>query len=156
MPDSLTTITGNVTRDPEMKYTSSGQARAVIGVAVNRRWQNRQTNEWEEQVSFFNVVCWRELAENVAESLHKGDRVVVVGRLEQRSYTPEGSDEKRSVVEIVADEVSVSLRFATASPVRNERKDSQQAPQGRPAASSSNRDPFQDTSSAQYDDSIPF
>lgn len=156
MPDSGTYITGNVTRPVDLKYGQSGRPRAVLGVAVNRRFQRQGEQEWTEETSFFNVIAWGSLAENVAESLHKGDRVVVVGRLEQRSYTPEGSDEKRSVVEIVADEVSVSLRFATAAPVRNERKDSQQAPQGRPAASSSNRDPFQDTSSAQYDDSIPF
>ena len=80
---------------------------------MNRRWQNRQTNEWEEQTSFFNVVCWREMAENVAESIGKGTRVVVTGRLEQRSWETE-KGEKRSVVEIVADEIGPSLRWATA------------------------------------------
>ena len=104
MADNTVTVVGNVTRDPEIRYTPSGQANASFGVAVNRRWQNRQTNEWEERVSFFNVVCWREMAENVAESLGKGSRVVVTGRLEQRSWETENG-EKRSVVEIVADEV---------------------------------------------------
>ena len=59
-------VCGNVTRDPELRFTASGQATATFGVAVNRRWQNRQSSEWEESVSYFNVVCWRELAENVA------------------------------------------------------------------------------------------
>lgn len=121
MPDSTVTIVGNVTRDPEMRYTPSGVAKATFGVAVNRRWQNRQTQEWEEQVSFFNVVCWREQAENVCESVGKGVRVVVTGRLEQRSWETDNGD-KRSTVEIVADEIGPSLRWATASITRNERR----------------------------------
>jgi single-strand DNA-binding protein len=115
------TIIGNVTRDPELRFTASGQATANFGMAVNRRWQNRQTNDWEEAVSFFNVVLWRELAENAAESLHKGTRVIVTGRLEQRSWeTPDG--EKKSVVDIVADEIGPSLRWASAQITRNERR----------------------------------
>ena len=121
MPDSTVTVVGNLTRDPEIRYTAGGAAKASFGMAVSRRWQNRQSNEWEEQTSFFNVVCWREMAENVTESLGKGSRVVVTGRLEQRSWeTPDG--EKRSVVEIVADEIGPSLRWATAQVVRNERR----------------------------------
>jgi single-strand DNA-binding protein len=115
-------LIGNLTRDPELRFTPSGAPVASFGLAVNRRWQNRQTNEWEEQVSFFDVVCWRELAENVAESLTKGTRVMVSGRLDQRSWeTQEG--EKRSKVEVVADEVAPSLRWATAQVTRNERRD---------------------------------
>ena len=115
------TLVGNLTRDPELRFTPSGAANATFGIAVNRRWQNRQTNEWEEAVSFFNVVCWRELADNVAESLQKGMRVIVDGRLEQRSWeTDQG--EKRSVVEVVADEVAPSLRWATAKVERTERR----------------------------------
>ena len=121
MADSTVTIVGNLTRDPEIRYTAGGAAKASFGVAVSRRWQNRQTQEWEEQTSFFNVVCWREMAENVAESLGKGSRVVVTGRLEQRSWETEHG-EKRSVVEIVADEVGPSLRWATATVNRNERR----------------------------------
>ena len=98
--------------------TPWGAAKATFGVAVSRRWQNRQTNEWEEQTSFFNVVCWRRLAENVSESLGKGSRVIVTGRLEQRSWETENG-EKRSVVEIVADEVGPSLRWASAAVTRN-------------------------------------
>ncbi|MGH8985938.1 MAG: single-stranded DNA-binding protein [Acidimicrobiia bacterium] len=115
------TIVGNLTRDPELRYTPSGQANASFGVAVNRRWMNRQTNEWEERVSFFNVVCWREMADNVSESLAKGARVVVTGRLEQRSWETENG-EKRSVVEIVADEIGPSLRWASAEIRKNERR----------------------------------
>lgn len=117
MADNSVTVVGNLTRDPELRFTQTGRARAVLGIAVNRRWMNQQTRDWEEQVSFFNVVCWAELAENAAESLAKGNRVVVTGRLEQRSWeTPD--NETRSVVEIVADEIAPSLRWATAEITR--------------------------------------
>ena len=121
MADSTVTVTGNVTRDPELRFTPSGQPRTTFGVAVSRRWQNRQTNEWEEATSFFNVVAWRELAENIGECFNKGMRVIVTGRLEQRSWeTQEG--EKRSVVEVVADEVGPSIRWATVEVKKNERR----------------------------------
>ena len=96
-----------------MRYTPSGVSKVTFGVAVNRSWRNQQTQEWDEQTSFFNVVAWRQLAENVGASLTKGSRVVVSGRLEQRSWETE-QGEKRSIVEIVADDVAPSLRFATA------------------------------------------
>ncbi|MEY4131701.1 MAG: single-stranded DNA-binding protein [Actinomycetota bacterium] len=115
-------MVGNCTRDPELRFTSSGQAVATFGLAVNRRWQNRQTNEWEEQVSFFDVTCWQQMAENVAESITKGTRVLVTGRLDQRSWETQDGD-KRSKVEIVADEVAPSLRYATAQVSRNERRE---------------------------------
>jgi single-strand DNA-binding protein len=121
MPDSTVTIVGNLTRDPEIRYTTGGAAKASFGVAVSRRWQNRQSQEWEEQTSFFNVVCWREMAENVSESLGKGSRVVVTGRLEQRSYEDRDGN-RRNVVEIIADEVGPSLRFATAQITKNDRR----------------------------------
>ena len=121
MADNTVTVIGNITRDPELRYTANGQANASFGIAVNRRWMNRQTNEWEERTSFFNVVCWREQADNVAESLTKGARVIVTGRLEQRSWETE-NNEKRSVVEIVADEIGPSLRWASAQVSKNERR----------------------------------
>jgi single-strand DNA-binding protein len=121
MADNSITVVGNLTRDPEMRYTATGQSNARLGIAVSRRWQNRQTQEWEERTSFFNVVCWGDMAENVNESLAKGTRVVVNGRLEQRSWETE-QGEKRSVVEIVADEVGPSLRWATAEVKRAERR----------------------------------
>lgn len=120
--DNTVTITGNATREPELRFTPSGQAVANFGVAVNRRWQNRQTQEWEESVSFFDVTCWSTLAENVAESVAKGTRVTVAGRLDQRSWETQEGD-KRSKVEVVADDVAVSLRWATADVMRNERPD---------------------------------
>ena len=120
MSGNSVTIIGNVTRDPELRFTPSGQAVANFGVAVNRKWQNRTTNEWEEATSFFDVVAWAKLGENVSESCPKGTRVVVTGRLDQRSWDTDGGD-RRSKVEIVADEVAPSLRWATATVVKNER-----------------------------------
>ncbi|MHB8293664.1 MAG: single-stranded DNA-binding protein [Acidimicrobiales bacterium] len=115
------TLVGNITRDPDMRFTATGQATASFGLAVNRRWQNRQTQEWEEATSFFDIVCWREMAENVSESLAKGARVLVTGRLEQRSWeTPDG--DKRSKVEVVADEIGPSLRWATAQITKTDRR----------------------------------
>lgn len=121
MADNTITLVGNVTRDPELRFLPNGTANATFGIAVNRRWQNRQTSEWEEKVSFFNVVCWREMAENAAASLGKGTRILVTGRLEQRSYETQDG-EKRSVVEVIADEIGPSLRWAEAQVTRNERR----------------------------------
>jgi single-strand DNA-binding protein len=121
MADSQVTVIGNITREPELRFTPSGQPNAKFGLAVNRRWQNRQSNEWEESTSFFNIVCWGSLAENVAESLPKGARVLVTGRLEQRSWETDNG-EKRSIVEVIADEVGPSLRWATAEVKRNDRR----------------------------------
>ncbi|MGH2929413.1 MAG: single-stranded DNA-binding protein [Solirubrobacteraceae bacterium] len=121
MPDNSVTLVGNVTRDPELRFTNTGQPTASFGLAVNRRWQNRQTQEWEEQTSFIDVVCWREMAENVSESLAKGSRIVVCGRLEQRSWETQDG-EKRSRIEVIADELGPSLRWATAQVVKNERR----------------------------------
>ncbi len=90
-------------------------------MAVNRRWQDRTTQEWQEATSFFDVVCWRDLAENVALSLSKGMRVIVTGRLEQRSWETEEGDH-RLKVEITADEIGPSLLFATADVRRTERR----------------------------------
>jgi len=109
--DSTVTIVGNLTRDPELRFTAGGKGVASFGVAVGRRFQ--QNGEWQEKTSFFNVTAWDTLGENVAASLTKGTRVLVTGRLEQREYeTKEG--EKRNVVEIVADEIGPSLRWARA------------------------------------------
>jgi single-strand DNA-binding protein len=114
---------GNITRDPELRFTPSGQANARLGVAVNRRWQDRGSGEWNEATSFFDVIAWRELAENVNESLKKGARVIVTGRLEQRTWEQEGN--KRSVVEIIADEIAPSLRWATAKVEKTDRRSDQ-------------------------------
>ena len=109
--ENSVTLVGNLTRDPELRYTTTGRGVASFGLAVNRRYQ--QNGEWQEQVSFFNVVAWGDLGENAAASLNKGNRVMVTGRLEQRQYeTREG--EKRNVVEVIADELGPSLRWAQA------------------------------------------
>ncbi|MBP7629533.1 MAG: single-stranded DNA-binding protein [Acidimicrobiales bacterium] len=123
MSDNVVTLVGNVTRTPEIRYTPSGQTVVTFGLAVNRRWQNKTTNEWEEQVSFFDVKCWGQMGENVAESVPRGTRVVVTGRLEQRSWESDAG-EKRSKVEVVADEVAPSLRWATAQVQKIERQGS--------------------------------
>jgi single-strand DNA-binding protein len=118
MADNTVTLVGNLTRDPELRFTGGGRAVASFGIAVNRRYQ--VNGEWQEQTSFFNVVAWGQLGENAAASLTKGARIIVSGRLEQREYqTQQG--EKRTVVEINADEVGPSLRFATAQVERTSR-----------------------------------
>jgi single-strand DNA-binding protein len=121
MADNTITIVGNLTRDPEIRYMANGTAKAELGVAVSRRWQNRQTNEWEERTSFFNVVAWRDMAENISDTLTKGTRVIVNGRLEQRSWDND-QGEKQYRIEIVADEIGPSLRWATAEVKRSERR----------------------------------
>lgn len=117
--DAATTLVGNVTKECELRYTAGGRAVTSFGLAVNRRYM--VNNEWQEEVSFFNVVCWADLAENVAASLDKGNRAIVTGRLAQRTYeTREG--EKRNVVEVVADSIGADLRWATCEVTRTERK----------------------------------
>ena len=112
--NNTVTVVGNVTRDPELRFTPGGAAVANFGLAWNRKGQND-----EEIVSFFDITCWRNLAENVAESITKGSRVIVYGRLDQRSWENQ-EGERRSKVEIVADDVAPSLKWATAEITRNE------------------------------------
>ena len=128
MADSNVTIVGNLTRDPELRFTAGGKGVASFGVAVNRRYQ--VNGEWQEKVSFFNVTAWDSLGENAAASLTKGTRIMVTGRLEQREYETTAG-EKRNVVEIVADELGPSLRWARAEVERTQRT----GPDGTPAAS---------------------
>lgn len=113
--DNTITIVGNLTRDPELRFTPSGAAVANFGVA----WNMKGRDGAEDKVSFFDVTCWRQLAENVSDSLTKGSRVVVYGRLDQRSWENQDG-EKRSKVEIVADDVAPSLKWATVELTRNE------------------------------------
>ena len=121
MTGNTVTITGNLTRDPELRFTPSGQAITSFGIAVNRRWLNRDDNTWEESTSFFDILAWAELAENATQSLARGTRVTVTGRLEQRSWeTPEG--QKRSKVEINASDIATSLAWATAKVTKTERQ----------------------------------
>jgi len=141
MADNAVTVVGNVTRDPELKFLNSGQAALKLSIAVNRRWQNRQTQEWEERVSYFEVVGYGAMAENAANSLTKGARVIVSGRLEQRSWETENGD-KRSIVEINADEIGPSLKWATAVVTRTPRAEgSNFQSSDRPAAAPRSNEP---------------
>ena len=114
------TLVGNLTADPDLRFTPSGAAVANFTVASTPRTFDRQTNEWKDgDAMFLNCSVWRQAAENVAESLTKGMRVVVSGRLKSRSYeTREG--EKRTVFEVDVDEVGPSLRYATAKVTRTQ------------------------------------
>ena len=116
------TVIGTLTADPELRFTASGVALVNISVADNRRYQDRN-GDWQEDTSFFRGSCWRDMAENVAESLTKGTRVVISGRLKQRTWeTNDG--EKRSVVELDIQEIGPSLRWATATVTRTPRTES--------------------------------
>lgn len=119
--ETVITVIGNLTGDPELRFTPSGAAVANFTVASTPRTFDRQSNEWKDgDTLFMRCSIWREAAENVAESLTKGMRVVVTGRLVQRSYeTREG--EKRTVVEMQVDEVGPSLRYASAKVTRAQR-----------------------------------
>jgi single-strand DNA-binding protein len=112
--DTIITVVGNLTADPELRFTPSGAAVANFTVASTPRIFDRQSNEWKDgDALFMRCSIWREAAENVAESLTRGSRVIAQGRLKQRSYeTREG--EKRTVVELEVDEIGPSLRYATA------------------------------------------
>lgn len=124
--DTVITVIGNLTADPELRFTPSGAAVANFTVASTPRTFDRQTNEWKDgETLFMRGSVWREQAENAAESLRKGMKVIVVGRLKQRSYdTKEG--ESRTVVEMDVDEVGPSLRNATAQVKKTERQPGQQ------------------------------
>ncbi|MCB7135790.1 single-stranded DNA-binding protein [Cellulosimicrobium marinum] len=119
--DTVITVIGNLTGDPELRFTPAGAAVANFTVASTPRTFDRQANEWKDgDTLFMRCSIWREAAENVAESLTKGMRVIVQGRLVQRSYeTREG--EKRTVVELQVDEIGPSLRYATAKVTRAQR-----------------------------------
>jgi len=120
--ETIITIIGNLTADPELRYTQNGRAVANMTIASTPRTFNRQTNDWEDgEALFLRASIWQDAAEHAAGSLTKGTRVIVSGRLKQRSYeTKEG--EKRTVVELEIDEIGPSLRYATASVERAQRR----------------------------------
>jgi single-strand DNA-binding protein len=119
--ETVITVVGNLTNDPELRFTPSGSAVANFTVASTPRTFDRQSNEWKDgETLFLRASIWREAAENVAETLTKGMRVLVQGRLKQRSYeTKEG--EKRTVMELEIDEIGPSLRYASAKVTRTQR-----------------------------------
>lgn len=120
--ETVITVVGNLTGDPELRFTPSGAAVANFTVASTPRTLDRTTNEWKDgEALFLRCSLWRQAAENVAESLQKGMRVIVSGRLKQRSYdTKEG--EKRTVIELEVDEIGPSLKYATAKVNRTTRQ----------------------------------
>jgi single-strand DNA-binding protein len=121
MPDTFVSLIGNLTDDPELRFTPNGAAVANFRLAVTPRVKDGDT--WKDgETSFFRVNVWRDLAEHAAESLTKGTRVVVLGRLKARSWEDKDSGERRSVVEVEAEEVAPSLRWATAKVERTSRK----------------------------------
>ncbi|WP_169165133.1 single-stranded DNA-binding protein [Cellulomonas taurus] len=154
--DTVTTVIGNLTADVDLRYTQSGAAVASFTVASTPRSFDRQTNEWKDgDTLFMRCSIWREAAENVAESLTKGMRVIVQGRLVQRSYeTREG--EKRTVVELQVDEVGPSLRSASAKVTRAQRQGGQQQG-GWSGGQQQGRDPWaSDGGASSYSDVPPF
>jgi single-strand DNA-binding protein len=116
------TVVGNLTRDPELRFTPNGTPVASFGIAVNKRTQNKASGEWINEADFFNVVAWFKLAENCAESLSKGDRILVTGRLSQETWDDKDGT-KRSSFRIVANVVAPSLEFATCKIDRNPRSE---------------------------------
>ena len=123
--ETTITVIGNLTNDPELRFTPSGSAVANFTIASTPRTFDRQANEWKDgETLFLRAAVWREAAENVAESLTKGMRVIVTGRLKSRSYeTKEG--EKRTVIELEVDEIGPSLRYANAKVNRTQRSGGQ-------------------------------
>ncbi|MDU4692646.1 MAG: single-stranded DNA-binding protein [Dermabacter sp.] len=126
--DTIMTIVGNLTADPELRFTNSGIPVASFTVASTPRTFDKQSGEWKDgEALFMRCSAWRDLAENVAESLTKGARVIVQGRLQQRSYTDKEGNQ-RTALDLQVDEIGPSLRYATAKPVRANRSTQQQPP----------------------------
>ena len=118
MPENTITLVGNVTRDPELRFgAGSGAAVLSLGLAVNNRKKGKN-GEWEDDANFFDVVVFGEMAEQVAESVQKGTRIIVTGRLDWSQWDDKDSGSKRSKVQVIADEVGPSLRWATANVTR--------------------------------------
>jgi single-strand DNA-binding protein len=145
--DTTLTITGNLTADPELRFTDTGTAVAAFTVAASRRVYDQATGQWQDgDTLYLRCSAWRNLADHTAESLTKGMRVIVTGRLKQRQYeTTEG--DKRTVYEIDVDDVGPSLKWATAKIAKTSRG---QVPH--PAGSG---DPWQDSTPADPDDDRP-
>jgi single-strand DNA-binding protein len=160
--ETIITVVGNLTADPELRYTQNGLAVANFTIASTPRTFDRAANEWKDgEALFLRASVWRDFAEHVAGSLTKGSRVIATGRLKQRSYeTKEG--ERRTSIELEIDEIGPSLRYATASVTRAQSSgagrvaggnDDQWAPSG--GSSSSNADPW-GTPGGSYNDETPF
>ncbi len=140
--DTVITVIGNITGDPELRFTPSGAAVANFTVASTPRAFDRQSNEWKDgETLFMRCSVWRDAAENVAESLQRGTRVIVSGRLKSRSYeTKEG--EKRTVIELEVDEIGPSLRYASAKVTKTQRGSGQGSGGGFGGGGGSSEDPW--------------
>lgn len=160
--DTIITVVGNLTADPELRFTSSGAAVANFTVASTPRNFDRASGEWKDgEALFLRCNIWRQPAENVAESLSRGMRVVVTGRLKQRSFETREGD-KRTVIELEVDEVGPSLRYATAKVTKMSRSDggsnggSNAGGFADSQATSPASDPWSNQSSGGYPDEPPF
>jgi single-strand DNA-binding protein len=141
--ETTITITGNLVDDPELRFTPAGQAVARFRIASTPRWRDNTTGEWKDgDTLFLTCQVWRQQAENVAESLGRGIRAIVTGRLRQRSYETQEGD-KRTIYELQADEVGVALRNATAKVTKATRSgDGQPADAGDASGSHGDEPPF--------------
>ena len=157
--DTMITVVGNLTADPDLRYTPAGAAVVDFTVASTPRSFDKAANEWKDgDALFLRCSAWREYAENIAASLTKGMRVVVQGRLVQRSYTPRDGGDQRTVIELQVEEVGPALRYAKAQVTRAPRGGSQ------PAASASFGTPVDDPwgtatpalQTGSYDQTAPF
>lgn len=148
--DTTMTLVGNLVADPELRYTPAGQPVARIRVASTPRFRDNATGEWKDgEALFLTCNAWRQVAENVAESLERGSRVIVTGRLRQRSYEKDG--EKRTVYELEVDEIGPSLRNATAKITKVDRTKVAAGNGGQGEA-----DPWASNSAGGYSDEPPF
>lgn len=162
--ETFIAVIGNLTADPELRFTPSGAAVASFTVASTPRTFSKQSNQWEDgHPLFLRCSAWNQLAENVAESLGKGARVTVYGRLQQRSYTDRQGGQ-RTVIEVVADDVAASLRYAQAVVERNKRQGGTAQFQAQPQPSGSYSappggapdDPWATAGGSAFDDEPPF
>ena len=156
MNETQMTLTGNLVEDPELRFTPAGQPVAKFRVVSTPRFRDNSTGEWKDGDSLFlTCTVWRQAAENVAESLTRGMRVIVTGRLKQRSYeTKEG--EKRTVYELEVDQVGPSLRNASAKVAKVARTGAGNGGQGPAAAGSKQADPSASEGPGGYSDEPPF
>ena len=124
--ETILTVVGNLAKDPELRFTAAGRAKATFSVASTPRYLDKATNQWKDgETLWTNVVCWGDLAENAVESLQKGTRVIVQGRFGQRSYE-DGNGNKRNIYELTADDLGPSLTRASAKVTKTSRQGGQQ------------------------------
>jgi single-strand DNA-binding protein len=122
MPDSVNTEVGTLVRDPDLRFLAGGSASCSFDIAVNHRYKKGGSTEWTEEVMFLTCVAYGSLAENISSSCAKGTRVIVHGRLHQRSWEDNATGTKRTAIELLVEECAPSLRWATALVERNPRK----------------------------------